>query len=897
MSNFVWDVLALEDIKTGDEIPIPGGSNPAHFFSYGDWNGHRQALLDVQDAINNLENLHMESQAGDLVAPAASSINVYARPGANGDMLAIQYPDGLIVPIADRLGVSAPQNSIDVGLAQQSGPPSVQAGTVKLYADNAGNVLNRFPDTTIAKFADEAGAYDITARGMVTAGAYHGLAEQGSAPSATVGVAKAFAGTDGKLSVVFGDGTKKVIADKSVLVYNVRDFGAKGDGSTFDATAIQAALDAVTSVSGTNPDTGSAVVLFPAGHYIIDKPLTATAAVSQTLYGVSEGVVHLRGHDPLYGPVLYVGKPMFDGHKIPLVSSPLGAGLAWQTTIANNNWLNLSHIEGLEIDGLAALSETYQLTTTAVSGAASDILSACFGVDIGDGSTNQSGLYIHFTGIGAPGGKFSILAILMTSAGTYALNTDSTSTYFNIGDNHEISCQYDGSDFALYAGISGGTITRVAHTAATGTVKRKHWHEKTLGQFSPKYPSSNGNFDNFQGKMSSFHLTNNRTQSGTTYSSSTSKPTATANSLLLLTFDTPLDRQFVVGNNRNAFPVYLTTFYGAGAIEDVHNGNKHLRNLFLDNGRGPSLVYEALLTSSFENLYLLGYAPLCGWGNSYDVAMRNVHLEAGTSGTNKPNQVMWFSNGANSICTMDHIWMTGGKTGFASGGGGGGMMNQVFHQPSSDLVIGTFLTLEPNSIMTWKQFGVDGEGTWPNFVAGMYLDGGRTLSFEDCAFEYLPATSDVPMFIVKNPSTLAFERPSFTAASAMVTKLFKFIGSATPSTPPECVTIHNPQQVQSPAIPWTDSGNMDRMHVAYDALRGYADFGATDTEIEVSLPFNLPDGKYRVRNITVEEKTGTPATKSAKVKQGTKDGTSFTLVVDAAPGTSNAARVYWEAGY
>ena len=46
---------------------------------------------------------------------------------------------------------------------------------------------------------------------------------------------------------------------RSDTVFNVRDFGAKGDGKTSDTAAIQAALDAAGKVSGT--------VWFPAGIY------------------------------------------------------------------------------------------------------------------------------------------------------------------------------------------------------------------------------------------------------------------------------------------------------------------------------------------------------------------------------------------------------------------------------------------------------------------------------------------------------------------------------------------------------------------------------------------------------------------------------------------------------
>jgi polygalacturonase len=55
------------------------------------------------------------------------------------------------------------------------------------------------------------------------------------------------------------------LAAENAKVFNVRDFGAKGDGVTFDTAAIQKALDACKESGGT--------VEFPAGKYL-SKPLT-----------------------------------------------------------------------------------------------------------------------------------------------------------------------------------------------------------------------------------------------------------------------------------------------------------------------------------------------------------------------------------------------------------------------------------------------------------------------------------------------------------------------------------------------------------------------------------------------------------------------------------------------
>lgn len=91
------------------------------------------------------------------------------------------------------------------------------------------------------------------------------------------------------VSAVDADGKPTGWRKKYRDMLNVRDFGAKGDGSTDDTAAIQAAIDMAAS-------TLAMAVYVPAGTYIITAPLviqTYSDAVT-TIDGVNGGRAAVR---------------------------------------------------------------------------------------------------------------------------------------------------------------------------------------------------------------------------------------------------------------------------------------------------------------------------------------------------------------------------------------------------------------------------------------------------------------------------------------------------------------------------------------------------------------------------------------------------------------------------
>src|SRR5262245_46793798 len=68
-----------------------------------------------------------------------------------------------------------------------------------------------------------------------------------------------------------GAPTARTMPDRLLDVINVKDWGAKGDGTTDDYTAIQLAINKCITLDGMTPRGGT--VFFPSGGYRLSAPL------------------------------------------------------------------------------------------------------------------------------------------------------------------------------------------------------------------------------------------------------------------------------------------------------------------------------------------------------------------------------------------------------------------------------------------------------------------------------------------------------------------------------------------------------------------------------------------------------------------------------------------------
>lgn len=101
-----------------------------------------------------------------------------------------------------------------------------------------------------------------------------------SSIAGAMGLSGLSAGDQIAVDTVGADGRPASWKKKARDILNVKDFGAKGDGSTDDTAAIQAAIDYAVAA-------GRRSVYFPAGTYIVTSPLHAQVETGTTTVGGS----------------------------------------------------------------------------------------------------------------------------------------------------------------------------------------------------------------------------------------------------------------------------------------------------------------------------------------------------------------------------------------------------------------------------------------------------------------------------------------------------------------------------------------------------------------------------------------------------------------------------------
>lgn len=182
------------------------------------------------------------------------------------------------------------------------------------YTTSAGNIQHanpiqldaagRIPGGEVWVLAGQSYKFVIETSNSVLIGTYDNLVSYGDASTirfvgfkGQIGVVENLAGADGSDWIGFLPNDTNAVArsaqDKNRDVISVKDFGAKGDGSTDDAIAIQNAL---------NHNSGNVSVYFPAGVYIIKSTILIPQNHATKMYG--DGFNPQETTNPVQGTVI-----------------------------------------------------------------------------------------------------------------------------------------------------------------------------------------------------------------------------------------------------------------------------------------------------------------------------------------------------------------------------------------------------------------------------------------------------------------------------------------------------------------------------------------------------------------------------------------------------------------
>jgi hypothetical protein len=357
----------------------------------------------------------------------------------------------------------------------------------------------------------------------------------------------AFGQTGAQLNTLVGakgDGTDAISAFNVNGVFNVKAFGAKCDGSTDDAAAIQSALTAA-NTSGT--PSGSATVFVPAtaSSCKISRPIVNASPTNQRTVALFGAGATATTISPTFtGPaIVLVGQGPASQLKTSLTGNiiPSGSGNSMTWASGSNDYFDLSEVlpSNISVQPYVGVFNGNSQWDIRLFFMPTDLSSMhCLWASTGAFNT------VLYNGGDVGGGGMGYLCTESDGKLHGILNVSGklikvASGVLNVNTVYEAELNLDSShNVNLFVG-TGGTMTRVAQTASTGTAITQRADENNLiGNGLPTWPYALGNgVNNWQGSMQSVQISNIARHAGTSYSEDTANFAADGNTLFLDNFD------------------------------------------------------------------------------------------------------------------------------------------------------------------------------------------------------------------------------------------------------------------------------------------------------------------------------------------------------------------------
>ncbi len=250
---------------------------------------------------------HVSSTDRNAVGNTPDHSTPSGGPSASGPSAGVSGPASAVsndfASFADTTGKVLKDSTYNAASFDAAGAAAAaQAASFPVTGSVGGDLAGNLPNPTLHAIGAAAGpigdgthvaAVTIDTKGRVTA--LSSVAITGAPPSGTAGgdlsgtfpnptVSKVNAGSIPAKAQVITNGSNQIIATAGI--FNVQAYGAKGDGSTDDTTAINAAITALLAyTSGLTNGT----LYFPAGTYLITAALAISIATTMTVTVKGDG--------------------------------------------------------------------------------------------------------------------------------------------------------------------------------------------------------------------------------------------------------------------------------------------------------------------------------------------------------------------------------------------------------------------------------------------------------------------------------------------------------------------------------------------------------------------------------------------------------------------------------
>ena len=591
--------------------------------------------------------------------------------------------------------------------------------------------------------------------------------------------------------------------------FNVKDFGARGDGTTDDWAAIQAAINA----ASTDVSLGGSVYV-PKGIYRVLKPLHISRGIK--FYGAGENGTTITAGTSDQGPVFVISPSTSLGYAGvptgPALAS--GAGNSMYLDGSLSYLLNLRDTGTVELNGRTSLTVEFFYKPNATYGPT---------------ETNYN--LLSSSGSATPVDANTSLCIQHISSDRIAatLNIGGTATTITTPNNavqkgtiYHLALTYDGSKIRLF--ING---TLQASASASGSIKQLACEDFLIG------PLANGWMEStFNNAMTNGWIDSIRISSTARYTTNFTNPTAKAafdsNTMLLLNFDNNFD-QFTTATTSDG-PAYLFLRRIGGGYGQV--ADLQLRDLSLI-GTGPYAIY--MINSRFENLtsttYWRGIQLL---NNDYLNRLTSVKV-IGASST-------LFDLGigpAGGVLTMNDISLTAGHYPFFQDTGSA-VINGMWVEQSTGTEIGAVFKGQANSSLVLNHPVFSAE-TNPatNRHALAFVNMGNVVVNGGV----IETSNGAPHVAIHGGTSIVYTAGNYSLAGAAPSSVFRVY---TPTT--NKVQLVAPMQ-QSMNIPWADNAAAVAVLMGNDpaaskgVANGYASLDSNalvpNSQINWSAPGNL----------------------------------------------------------